>query len=84
MLNIFFYAATAASNHQKIEDDSERITKIIPFINKHNWEGIHFSTGNNDWIKFRKKNIANNLNNLYAKREKNIYPDYVSKHNLNR
>ena len=54
-LDIFFYAAMVAPNHQQIGNDSERITKIKPFTNKHHWEGIHFPTGNNDWIKFRKK-----------------------------
>ena len=29
-------------NYEEIKKDSQRITKIKPFINKHNWEGIDF------------------------------------------
>ena len=38
----FQYAVTVALNHEEIKKDLQRITKIKPFINKYNWEGIHF------------------------------------------
>ena len=34
---------------------SERITKMIPFINKCNWEDINFPSEKNDWKIFQKK-----------------------------
>ena len=36
--NCFQYAIIAALNHQNIEDHSERISKLKPFINKYNWK----------------------------------------------
>ena len=38
----FQYAATVALNYEEIKKDSQRITKIKPFINKYNWERINF------------------------------------------
>ena len=63
--------------------DSQGITKVKPFINKYNWEGINFPSEKDDWKKFEKNNVTIALNVLYAKKEK-IYPAYVSKHNSNR
>ena len=63
--------------------DPQRITKIKPFINKYNWEGINFPSERNDWKKFEKNNVTIALNVLYAKKEK-IYPGDISKHNSNR
>ena len=60
-------------NYEEIKKDSQRITKIKPFINKHNWQGINFPSEKDDWKKIDK-------NVLYAK-EIYIYPAYVSKHN---
>ena len=61
-------------NYEEIKKDSQRITKIKPFINKHNWQGINFPSEKDDWKKIDKNNV------LYAK-EIYIYPAYVSKHN---
>ena len=58
------------------------MTKIKPFINKYNSEGITFSSEKDDWKKFEKNNVTNALNVLYDKKEK-IYPAYVLKHNSN-
>ena len=30
-------------NHEEIKTDPQRKTKINPFINKYNWEGLDFS-----------------------------------------
>ena len=38
----FQYAVAVTLNHKEIKKDPQRITKIKPFINKYNWEGIHF------------------------------------------
>ena len=31
-------------NYQEIQYDSQKITKIKPFINKYNWEEINYSS----------------------------------------
>ena len=81
----FQYAVTVALNHEEIKKkkDPQRITKIKPFVNKYNWEGITFPSEKDDWKKFEKNNVTIALNVLYAKKEK-IYPAYVPKHNSNR
>ena len=38
----FQYAVTVGLNYEEIGKYAERITKIKPFINKYNWEGINF------------------------------------------
>ena len=40
----FQYALTVALNYQKTKNNSERITKIIPFIDQYNWKEINFSS----------------------------------------
>ena len=58
------------------------MTKFKTFINKHNWEGINFTSEKNDWKKTEKNNGPIVLNVLYSKKEK-IYLPYISKDNLN-
>ena len=41
-------------NHEEIKKDWQRITKTKPFINKYNWEGIHFPSKKYDWKNLRK------------------------------
>ena len=73
----FKYAVTVTLNYEEIEKkDRQRITKIKPFINKYNWEGMMGK-------KFEKNDVTIALNVLYPKKEK-IYHAYVSKHNSNR
>ena len=70
----FQYAVTVALNHDEIKKDPQRITKIKPFINKYNWEGINFPSEKDDSkIKIIVKiEVTMVLNVLYAKKEKNI------------
>ena len=65
-------AVTVALNHEEIKRDPQRITKIKPFINKDNWEGINFPLEKDDWKKIEKNNVTIALNVLYVKKEKNI------------
>ena len=58
----------------RIGKHSERITKIKPFINKYNWEGINFPSEKCDWKKFEKNNLKTALNVLMLKQEKYILP----------
>ena len=61
---------------------STRITKIKPFTNKYNWEGINVPSEKDDWNKIQKNNVAIALNVFYAQNGK-MYPAYISKHNSN-
>ena len=63
----FQYAVTVALNHEEIGKNPERITKIKPFINKYNWQGINFPSEKDDWKKIEKSNVKVALNILYAK-----------------
>ena len=44
----FQYAITVVLNHEEIKKDPQRITKIKPFINKHNKEGRNFPSEKDD------------------------------------
>ena len=71
-----------ALNHEEIKKDLQRITKIKPFWNKYNCEGINISSEKDEWKKFEKNNAAIALAVMDAKKEK-LFPDYVSKPNSN-
>ena len=47
----FQYAVTVALNYEEIKKGPQRITKTKPFLNKYNWEGIHFPSEKDDWKK---------------------------------
>ena len=49
--NCFQYTITAALNYQNIGHHSERISKLKPFINNHNWKDIEFPSHSKDWRK---------------------------------
>ena len=42
-----------------------------PFINKYNWEGIHFPSEEDNWTKSEKNKVTIAINVLHAKQ---IYP----------
>ena len=63
----FQYAATIALSHEKIGKSPQRITKLLPFINRYNWAGIKYLSGKNDWVKFKKNNFNVVLYVLYIK-----------------
>ena len=48
----FQYALTVALNHQNIENNTERISKIKPFIDQYNCKEIDFPSHSKDWKKF--------------------------------
>ena len=47
--NDFQNALYDALNYQPIETDPQRISKLKPYVNKYNWEGIEFPAGQKDW-----------------------------------
>ena len=63
--NDFQNALDDALNYQTIEKDPQRISKLKPYINKVNWEGIEFPAGPKEWGKFGRNNKTIALNVLY-------------------
>ena len=79
----FQYATTLALNFNKIDKNPQRISKIKPFIENYNWNGINFPATKKDWNRFEvnNKNVA--LNILYVPfKTKKIEIAYKSKYNL--
>ena len=64
----FEYAETLALNQERIEKNSESITKVKPFIDKHNFEELNDPSEKDDWKKIDKNNLIIYLNVLYAKK----------------
>ena len=56
-------------NYQTIDKDPQRISKLKPYINKYDWEGIDFPAGPKEWKKFEKNNNTIALNVLYIPRD---------------
>ena len=56
-----------ALNYRNIERDPQRISKLKPYINKYNWEGIEFPVGSKDWKNFEQHNKTIALNILFIK-----------------
>ena len=80
----FQYAVTLALNLDKINKNSQRISKIKPFIEEYNWKDIDFPSTSKDWKKFELNNEVA-LNILYVPHNtKKIEIAYKSKHNLTR
>ena len=75
---------TVTLNPEKIRENSKRISKIKPLINRYKRKGINYLSGKDDREKFEKNNSAIVLNVLYAKKEKYIHPVHISKHNSKR
>ena len=63
--NNFQNALNDALNYQNIETHPEGISKLKPYINKYNWEGIKFPAGPKDWKKFERNNNKIALNILF-------------------
>ena len=74
-----------ALNYQSIETHSQRISKLKPYINNYNCEGVDFPAGPKEWKKFERSNKKNALNILFVPRNtKIIRTAYKSKYNNKR
>ena len=83
--NGFQNALDDALNYQTIETHPERISKLKPYINNYNWEGIEFPAGPKDWKKFERNNKTIALNVLYIPcNTKTITVAYRSEYNNKR
>ena len=80
--NSFHNSLDDALNYQTIKANPERISKLKPYINKYNWEGIDFPVGPKDWIKFERNNKTIAINILFIPHNtKTIRFAYRSEHN---
>ena len=80
--NCFQYAITAALNYQNIGGHPERISKLKPFINNHNWKDIEFLSHYKDWRKFECNDKAIALNILFVPNNtEEIRQACISEHN---
>ena len=81
----FQYAVTVALNPDKIKKDSQRVSKIQPFIDQYNWNDIDFPSTVKDWKKFELNNESIALNIFYVPHNsKRIHLAYKSKYDLAR
>ena len=60
----FQYAVTVALNHNKVNKNHQRVSKIKPFIDQYNWNDIDFPSTSKDWKKFELNNESIALNIL--------------------
>ena len=50
-------AITTALNYEKIPNNPERISNLVPFFSdQYNWKGTEFSPHSKDWKKFEQNN----------------------------
>ena len=83
--NDFQNALNDALNYENIETHRERISKLQPYINKYNWEGIEFPTGPKGWKKFERSNKTITLKILFISHNtKTISTAYRSEYNPKR
>ena len=83
--NNFQNALDDALNYQSIEKHPQRISKLMPYINKYNWEGIEFPAGPKDWKKFERNNKTIAFNMLFIPHNtETIRVAYRSKYNNKR
>ena len=62
----FQYAVTVALNYKNIAKDSQRISKIMLFIDQYNWRGIDFPSHKKNCKKFESNNKSIALNILFV------------------
>ena len=83
--NYFQNALDDALNYQNIEKDPQKISKLKPYINKYDSEGIDFPAGPKDWKKFERNNKKIALNRLFLPHNtETISVAYRSEHNNKR
>ena len=81
----FQYDVILALNHDKINNNPQKVSKIKPFIDKYNWNDIDFPSTSKNWKKIELNNESIALNILYVPHKTGkIHLAYKSKHNLTR
>ena len=64
--NNFQKALDEALNYQNIERDPQRVSQIMPYIDKYYWKRTEFPAEPKSWKKFEKNNKAIALNVLFV------------------
>ena len=62
----FQYDLTVTLNYQNIKKNTQRISKIKPFINQYDWKEIDFLSPQKDWKNFELNNKSIVLNILFV------------------
>ena len=73
---------TVALHYEEIGVHPERISKIKPYVDRYNWNGIDFPIPNNQWKKFEKQNLDIALNVLVVEGEMKIRQAYINKYRV--
>ena len=82
--NNFQNALDDALNYQNIERNPQRRSKLNPYINKYDWEGIEFPARPKDWKRFERNNKTIALNiSFIPHNAKTIRVAYRSEYNHN-
>ena len=69
--DIFFQNALNDSlDYQKIKKNSQKISKLKPYINQYNWRDIKFPSDKEDWKTFEQNNKEIALNILFEPHNK--------------
>ena len=68
----FKWGVIAALHYEEISDHSERISKLRPFAERYDWEGLEFPMALNEISKFEKRNPEIAVNVLFVNK-KSIY-----------
>ena len=80
---MFSIRSNVALKFEEIGSHQARVSNIMPFINKDNWEGINYSSKIDDWKRYEKNDPRIALNILFTK-VKEVVPPYISNHNSTR
>ena len=70
--NSFQNALDDALNYQAIKTNPKIISKLKPYSNKYNWEGVDFPAGPKEWQRFEQNNKTIALNILFMPRNTKI------------
>ena len=72
----FKWTVIAALHHKEIKKDHQRISRLRPYENQHNWEGLEFPVSIKKIDNFEKNNpdiAVNVLFNNKKNQKRNIY-----------
>ena len=68
----FKWAVIAASHHEEIKKDHQRISRLRPYENQHNWKGLEFPVSIKVIDKLEKNNPVIAVNVLFSSKDKYI------------
>ena len=79
----FKWAVIAALHHKEIKKNHQRISRLRPYENQYNWEGLEFPVSIKKIDKFEKNNPGIAVNVLFSNnKNQNIYTARRSERNV--